>query len=107
MTLAHFDEARRGARRLLPARFDEIRSSAPLANAFLIETLVQSEFRSTHCRHGLYQNSNRYKTALSVLRPSHHSPSIARPLPPETWLFDAPGATLLTSNKPWQTRRGK
>ena len=77
---------------------------------FLIATFTNSKFESSHCKHARYQNSNRNKSRFSgnvapAFRPevSRHSSLVTRHFRYEVWLFSAPDATLVTSNRPWQT----
>jgi len=117
MSLIFLEEIRRGGP---PAPLDEIRHAGPLVarsrrvdrprRTFLIATFTNSKFESSHCKHARYQNSNRNKTSFSgnvarVFRPdvSRHSSLVTRHFRHEVWLFSAPDATLVTSNRPWQT----
>ena len=117
MSLGLLEEIRRGG---TLACLEEIRHVGPLVarsprvdlpwRKFLIATFAKLGFESSHCKHARYQNSNRNKTGFSgnaarVFRPdvSRHSSLVTRHFRYEVWLFAAADATLVTSDRPWQT----
>jgi len=111
--LAPLEEIRRCSPLITSHLLAQRRNTAdegPLASELLIATFTELGFESSHCKHARYQNSNRNKTGFSgneapVFRPdvSRHSSLVTRHFRYEVWLFSAPDATLVTSNRPWQT----